>query len=121
MGKLFDAIDKQIIKPRVTASEDEGFRATKEDISSFYSEGHPIRYRRTHAYEDSPNSTGVVSKGNGNYDYTISLKDHEYDTGTPGFPVFEEAQHNGSGILGRAGTWFESQEDIIQAVRNNFK
>lgn len=121
MGKLFDAIDNQIIKPRVVASEDDGFRETKKDISSFYAQGSPKRYRRTHAYEDSPNSTGVVSEGNGNYNYKIYLKDHEYDTGTPGFPVFQEIQHNGSGILGKSGTWDESQEDIIQAIKDNFR
>ena len=34
MGKIFDAIDKQIIKPRDDASEQEGFQMTKEDIQS---------------------------------------------------------------------------------------
>ena len=32
MGKIFQAIDKQIIKSRVIAAEREGFQMTKEDI-----------------------------------------------------------------------------------------
>ena len=48
------------------------------------------------------------------------LEKHEYQTGTPGFPVFEEAQWKGSGILGRGGTWFESEEDIKEALEKNF-
>ena len=121
MGKIFDAIDKQIIKPRVDASESEGFQMTKEDIESFYSQGNPIRYIRTGAYGESPESTGV-SGGNGNYDYNIYLDPPEYTTGTySGQKVMEEAQWHGSGILGRAGTWFEAEHDIEEALKNNFK
>lgn len=120
MGKIFSAIDKQIIKPRVVASHEEGYEATKEDISSFYSQGEPIRYERTGAYGNSPKSTGVTG-GNGNYSYNISLEDPSYNTGTyDGHTVLEEAQWNGSGILGRGGTWFESEEDIKAAVIKNF-
>lgn len=119
MGKIFAAIDAQIIRPRTVASEDDGFKATKDDIESFYSQGDPNSYVRTHAYGDSPRSTGVTG-GDGEYDYSIYLEKHEYQTGTPGFPVFEEAQWKGSGILGRGGTWFESEEDIKEALEKNF-
>ncbi len=40
MGKIFQAIDKQIIKPRVVASEREGFRKTKDDIILSISKDH---------------------------------------------------------------------------------
>lgn len=119
MGKIFAAIDAQIIKPRTVSSEDEGFKATKDDIENFYSQGNPTSYKRTNAYGDSPRSTGVTGE-NGDYDYSIYLEKHEYQTGTPGFPVFDEAQWKGSGILGRGGTWFESEEDIKKAIMNNF-
>ena len=119
MGKIFQAIDKQIIKPRAVAAEREGFQMTKEDIESFYMQGDPKRYERTGAYGESPESTGV-SGGNGNYDYNIHLNRPAYSTGTPGFPVLEEAQYHGSGILGRAGTWFEAQQDIEEALKKNF-
>ena len=59
MGKIFQAIDKQIIKPRVVAAEREGFQMTKEDIESFYMQGDPKRYKRTGAYGKSPESTGI--------------------------------------------------------------
>ena len=120
MGKIFQAINKQIIKPRVVAAEQEGFQMTKEDIESFYSQGNPTTYIRTGAYGESPESTGV-SGGNGNYDYNIHLNPPDYTTGTySGQKVLEEAQYHGSGILGRAGTWFEAQQDIEEAIRKNF-
>lgn len=120
MGKIFDAIDKQIIKPRVDASEQEGFQMTKEDIKSFYIVPEGNVYQRTGAYGNSPKSSGV-SGGNGNYHYNIHLNPPSYSTGTyDGQTVLQEAQYHGSGILGRAGTWFEAEEDIKQAVIKNF-
>lgn len=120
MGKIFDAIDKQIIKPRVDASEQEGFQMTKEDIESFYIVPEGKVYQRTGAYRNSPESSGV-SGGNGNYHYNIHLNPPSYSTGTyDGQTVLQEAQYHGSGILGRAGTWFEAEEDIKQAVIKNF-
>ncbi|MBC5688222.1 hypothetical protein H8S37_04670 [Mediterraneibacter sp. NSJ-55] len=119
MGKIMSTIDREIIKPRVDAAYQEGFDMTKEDIKSFYSQGSPKRYKRTKAYENSPDSI-PPSGGNGSYHYNIHLNEHSYSTGTPGFPVFQEAQHNGSGILGKADTWFEAEEDIRQALENNF-
>lgn len=121
MGKIFSAIDRQIIRPRVNTAYAEGYQATKEDIESFYIVPEGSVYKRTHAYGESPNSTpphGV----NGDYDYNIRLDDPTYTTGTyDGHTVLEEAQYHGSGILGRAGTWYEAQEDIRQAIENNFK
>lgn len=120
MGKIFQAIDKQIIKPRVVASEREGFQKTKDDIESFYIQGSPHVYQRTGALGESPESTGV-SGGNGNYHYNIHLIPPVYSTGTyDGQTVLEEAQYHGSGILGRAGTWFEAQRDIEEAIKKNF-
>lgn len=120
MGKIFQAIDKQIIKPRVVAAEREGFQMTKEDIESFYIVPEGKVYKRTGAYGESPESTGV-SGSNGNYDYNIHLNPPDYTTGTySGQKVREEAQYHGSGILGRAGTWFEAQQDIEEAIRKNF-
>ena len=69
MGIIMDAIDAQIIRPRVTAAESEGFAQTQADIQNFYSSGSPVRYQRTGAYGNSPESSGVISKGNGNYEY----------------------------------------------------
>ena len=120
MGKIMDAIDSQIIRPRVTAAESEGFSQTQADIQNFYSSGSPVRYQRTGAYGNSPESSGVISKGNGNYEYHIHLNNPEYSTGTPGFPVLEMAQNNGAGILGTPGTWDDAVQDIIEAVKANF-
>ena len=120
MGKILDAIDKQIIKPRIMASEQEGFQAAKEDIESFYSVPGGRFYKRTGAYGESPESSGV-SGGNGNYHYEIYLNPPEYSTGTySGQKVMEEAQYNGSGILGKPNTWDESVRDIEEAIRKNF-
>lgn len=120
MGKIFDAVDKQIIKPRVDASESGGFAKTKENVESFYSQGFPEQYLRTGKYEHSAESSGVFG-GNGNYHYNIHLNVSDYKTGTfSGQTVFEEAQHNGSGILGKPGTWDDSVRDIEEELKKNF-
>ena len=120
MGIIMDAIDAQIIRPRVEAAEQEGFQMTQTDIQNFYSSGSPVKYIRTGTYESSPRSSGVVSQGNGNYHYDIHLNNPGYSTGTPGFPVYENAQNNGAGILGTPGTWDDAVQDIIEAVKANF-
>lgn len=119
MGKIMDAIDAKIIKPRVEASEQEGLEMTKTDIQNFYKVPEGVRYRRTETYKNSPASSGVVSQGNGNYHYDIHLNNLGYSTGTPGFPVYENAQNNGAGILGTPGTWADAAEDIIEAVKGH--
>lgn len=124
MGKIFQQIDKDIIRPRVLASEQEGFQMTKEDVESFYTQGEPKSYERTGALGESPRTTGV-SGGDGNYHYNIYLDPPDYGTekygGYSGQKVLEEAQWHGSGILGRAGTWFEAEHDIEEALKKNFK
>lgn len=120
MGRIFNAIDRQIIRPRVYAAEAEGIAQTMEHIQSFYSQGEPHRYLRTGAYGNTPFSSGV-SGGNGNYKYTIELIPPFYSTGTySGEMVLQEAQSNGSGILGKPNTWAESEEAIIKAIMQNF-
>lgn len=119
MGKIFEAIDKQIIKPRVDASESGGLSKTKENVESFYNQGFPTQYLRTGALGESPESSGV-SGGNGEYKYEIHLNEPTYSTGTPGYPVLQEAQHNGSGILGKPGTWDYSIRDIEEELKKNF-
>lgn len=119
MGKIFEAIDKQIIKPRVDASKSGGLSKTKENVESFYSQGFPTQYLRTGALGESPESSGV-SGGNGEYKYEIHLNEPTYSTGTPGYPVLQEAQHNGSGILGKTGTWDYSIRDIEEELKKNF-
>ena len=120
MGIIMDAIDSQIIRPRVEASEQEGLEMTKTDIRNFYKVPEGVRYRRTETYKNSPASSGVVSQGNGNYHYDIHFNNPAYSTGTPGFPVYENAQNNGAGILGTPGTWDDAVQDIIEAVKANF-
>ncbi len=120
MGKIWNAVDRQVIRPRVYASEAEGIASTFESIGSFYGQGNPVLYLRTGNYASSPYSSGVQG-GGGKYDYTIGLKVSDYNTGTySGQKVFEEIQHNGSRILGKPGTWDEAQQSILDAVRKNF-
>lgn len=121
MGKIFKAIDRQIIRPRVIKSEQQGYMATLEDVASFYDQGPGEHYKRTGALGESPEHTGVTG-GNGNYEYRIYLEPPEYTTGSySGQKVLEEAQYKGSGIVGRAGTWYEAEYDIKEAVEQNFK
>ena len=120
MGKIMDAIDSQIIRPRVVASESEGFQMTQEDIQNFYSSGSPRYYQRTGTYESSPRSSGV-SGGNGNYHYKIHLNVAEYPYGDhSGLQIMTDIQNHGSGVLGTPGTWADAAEDIIEAVKGHF-
>lgn len=120
MGKIMDAIDAQIIRPRVTAAESEGFQMTQTDIQEFYVSGSPRVYDRTGTYESSPRSSGV-SGGNGNYHYEIHLNVAEYPYGNhSGLQIMTDIQNNGSGVLGTPGTWNNAAEDIIEAVKANF-
>ena len=122
MGKIFDMINRQVIAPKVNAAYQEGFSKAKEDIESFYSQGSPRFYTRTGLYGLSPDSYPPSGFSNsGSYHYSIWLDHPAYFTGTPGFPVLEEAQHNGSGILGKPNTWEEAVKDIEQALYNQFK
>ena len=120
MGIIMDAIDAQIIRPRVEASEQEGFQMTQTDIQNFYSSGSPVKYIRTGTYESSPRSSGV-SGGNGNYHYDIHLNVAEYPYGKlSGLQIMNCIQNNGSGVLGTPGTWDDAVQDIIEAVKANF-
>lgn len=120
MGKIMNAIDAEIIKPRVTASEQEGFAQTQVDIQEFYSSPTPVRYIRTGTYESSPRSSGV-SGGNGNYHYDIHLNVAEYPYGKhSGMQIMTDIQNQGSGVLGTPGTWDDAVQDIIEAVKANF-
>lgn len=120
MGIIMDAIDAQIIKPRVEAAEQEGFQMTQTDIQNFYSSGSPVKYIRTGTYESSPRSSGV-SGGNGNYHYDIHLNVAEYPYGQhSGLQIMTDIQNNGSGVLGTPGTWDDAVQDIIEAVKANF-
>ena len=120
VGIIMDAIDAQIIRPRVEAAEQEGFQMTQTDIQNFYSSGSPVKYIRTGTYESSPRSSGV-SGGNGNYHYDIHLNVAEYPYGKhSGMQIMTDIQNQGSGVLGTPGTWDDAVQDIIKAVKANF-
>lgn len=121
MGKIMDAIDAQIIRPRVEAAESQGFQMTQADIQEFYASGSPVYYNRTGTYGNSPRSSGV-SGGSGNYHYEIHLEPQSYSTGTHSpEQILSNIQNNGAGILGTPGTWDKAKQDIIEAVKANFK
>ena len=42
MGKIWNAVDRQVIRPRVYAAEAEGIASTFEAIGSFYGQGNPV-------------------------------------------------------------------------------
>ena len=77
MGKIWNAVDRQVIRPRVYAAEAEGIASTFEAIGSFYGQGNPVLYQRTGNYGSSPYSSGVQG-GGGKYDYTIGLVVSDY-------------------------------------------
>ena len=44
MGKIMNAIDRQIIRPKGIASEQQGFQKTDEHMREFHSQGNPSSY-----------------------------------------------------------------------------
>lgn len=113
---IFDAIRKQVqseAKAAMVEAENKGFRDTQIDVSKFYGQGDPIRYKRTGKLRNTPRSTGVAGGGN-HYQATIYLDTaYEYETGTyTAQKVVSKAEVGGSGILGKPGFWEKSLSDI---------
>lgn len=119
MGTIFAQIDKEI-RNRAKMAQIQGFRSTKMRIGTFYSQGSPVLYVRTGTYKGTPQSSGV-SGGNGEYHYEIHLETPSYNTGKhDGATILEDIQNNGSGVLGKPGTWDEAVRDIEIALRSSF-
>lgn len=93
----------------------------KETDGVFPRGGTPKIYERTGNYESSPKTDGVTKSGNSVHT-TARLDDsNPYSTGSYSTnKVFEEIQHNGSGIVGAPGTWDRSKEKMKQSVMKTF-
>ena len=107
MAQLENAI-KERISQAASGIKDECEKIEKEELASFYSQGDPVRYRRTGALGETGKSTGISTSGTGvSFDMYLD-QDHEYTTGTWNMPQVMDAAESGapgSGILGKPGFW----------------
>ena len=78
----------------------------------FYTEGDPVRYERTGALGNTPETTGVQNSGN-NVSFEVRLNDnYSYSTGTfTANEVLTAAENHAAGILGKPGFWEKTKED----------
>lgn len=93
----------------------------EETSGVFPNGGTPKIYERTGNYESSPKTDGVKKSGTSVHT-TARLDDsNPYSTGSYSTnKVFEEVQHNGSGIVGAPGTWDRSKDKMKQSVMETF-
>ena len=100
---------------------DDSFMALSQNVLDFYS-GKPKIYDRTGAFGESPEWKPVEGSGDSLVGVVYMDGGYQYDTGMhpSGLTVFQWAEEGSHGILGNTGTWAKTEEDIIQAINDNF-
>lgn len=100
-------------------TEAKAYSAALNNLHSFYSQGNPKVYERTHQLGNSPRTTGIQGTPNHLYARIYLDMAYDYDTGTYATPhVFSEAEIGGSGILGKPHFWEKTEEEIEKAFNN---
>ena len=98
----------------------QGLMKAHENASEFYDQGKPNWYKRTGTYGTTPNTDGV--KGSGDIqEVEIYMEEagHEYSTGSfSARDVWEAVENHTAGVLGKAGRWAETKNDIQNVVNN---
>lgn len=117
---ILNSIVREEVVPRVKYAHSAGMGYAKNDIMSFYSKGKPKVYKRTveygRGYGNALDSDGVKQTGY-DFSYEIRLNDPVYETGKhSGNQVLQDIQDNGSGVLGKPGTWEQAVKDIGKAL-----
>lgn len=99
---------KERISQAASGIKNECEKIEKEELSDFYSQGVPNRYKRTYALENTGKSTDISTSGAGvSFDMYLD-QTHEYTTGTWNMEQVMDAAESGapgSGILGKPGFW----------------
>lgn len=98
-------------------TEGKSYLDANRNMTAFYSEGSPDRYRRTGQLGNTARTTGVSG-----LEATIYLdSQYEYNTGSyTAAKVMSEAEVGGSGILGKGGFWKKTEEDIQENLDSAF-
>lgn len=121
MGGTFtswDALEAAIASELTSAVEEaveKTYRDADMEMHGFYSQGIPLYYSRTGQLGTVARRTGVTKSGTTVMGEIYLDTGIGYSTGTPGFPVVEQAEVFGAGILGRGGFW---QRTVAKAPLN---
>jgi len=103
-GALEAAITSELVGA-VEEAVEKSYRDADTEMHGFYSQGTPLYYSRTGQLGGIARRTGVVKSSSTAMGEVYLDTSIGYSTGTPGFPVVEQAEVFGSGILGRGGFW----------------
>lgn len=120
-ASLMAAIQNEM-KSAMTEASLQSFIKAHENANDFYSQGKPSSYKRTETYGTAPNTTGVT--GGGNHLATeiyMEESGHGYRTGTfSAREVWEAAENNTAGVLGKSGRWAQTEEDTQRIFKEVF-
>lgn len=111
---------QQELRSAMTEISLQGLIKANENANEFYDQGDPEYYKRTGTYGTAPNTDGV--KGFGNVqEVEIYMEEagHGYSTGTfSAREVWEAVENHTAGVLGKAGRWAETENDVQDIINN---
>lgn len=111
---------QQELRSAMTEISLQGLIKANENANEFYDQGNPEYYKRTGTYGTAPNTDGV--KGFGNVqEVEIYMEEagHGYSTGTfSAHEVWEAVENHTAGVLGKAGRWAETENDVQDIINN---
>ena len=111
---------QQELRSAMTEISLQGLIKANENANEFYDQGDPEYYKRTGTYGTAPNTDGV--KGFGNVqEVEIYMEEagHGYSTGTfSAREVGEVVENDTAGVLGKAGRWAETENDVQDIINN---
>ena len=111
---------QQELRSAMTEISLQGLIKANENANEFYDQGDPEYYKRTGTYGTAPNTDGV--KGFGNVqEVEIYMEEagHGYSTGTfSAREVWEAVENHTAGVLGKAGRWAETENDVQEIINN---
>ena len=120
-GSLESALRNEM-RSAMNEAVQKGYLKACENAVDFYTEGDPEYYERTGTYGDAPETDGVHGYGR-----TLTAKiymnpsGHGYSTGTfSAQEVWEAAENHSYGVLGKAGRWAQTEQDIESAINESF-
>ena len=119
-GSLEKALQDKM-REALMGTLDDSFMALSQNVLDFY-QGDPVMYERTGAFGESPDWKPIEGSGNSLVATVYMDGDYQYNTGMhpSGLTVFQWAEEHSHGILGNSGTWAKTEDDIVEAINDNF-
>jgi hypothetical protein len=117
---LKEAIRKKVQQAMKKVS-DKGLKEAQENNRWFYKSPLPQRYMRTGQLGNSPETTGIKSKGSQCGTEIYLNTDFNYETGTWSTgEVFKAAEQGDANILGNSGFWTKTEENMPDIIKEAF-